>query len=42
MFRVYVILPLLPAFEGDVGGATGKSIIATTAAVEEYEFFFGT
>lgn len=23
-FRVYVILPLLPAFEGDVGGATGE------------------
>lgn len=27
VFRVYVILPLLPAFEGDVGGTTGKSLI---------------
>lgn len=30
MFRVYVVMPLLPAFEGDVGGTTGTSIRAIT------------
>jgi hypothetical protein len=26
VFRVFVIMPLLPGFEGDVGGETGTSI----------------
>ena len=25
-FRVYVILPLLPAFEGKIGSATGNAL----------------
>ncbi|XP_039432741.1 phospholipase D2 isoform X1 [Culex pipiens pallens] len=29
-FRVYVVMPLLPAFEGEVGGATGISLRAIT------------
>ncbi|XP_053671611.1 phospholipase D2 [Anopheles nili] len=29
-FRVYVVMPLLPGFEGDVGGATGISLRAIT------------
>ncbi|XP_050299678.1 phospholipase D2 [Anthonomus grandis grandis] len=29
-FRVYVVMPLLPAFEGEVGGATGTSLHAIT------------
>ncbi|XP_058174563.1 phospholipase D2 [Anopheles ziemanni] len=30
VFRVYVVMPLLPGFEGDVGGATGISLRAIT------------
>lgn len=30
MFRVYVVMPLLPAFEGDVGGTTGNALRAIT------------
>lgn len=30
MFRVYVVMPLLPAFEGDVGGASGNALRAIT------------
>ncbi|XP_030747183.1 phospholipase D2 [Sitophilus oryzae] len=29
-FRVYVVMPLLPGFEGEVGGATGTSLHAIT------------
>ncbi|KAL5287281.1 Pld family protein [Megaselia abdita] len=29
-FRVYVIMPLLPGFEGDVGGNTGNAVRAIT------------
>ncbi|XP_052840852.1 phospholipase D2 isoform X1 [Drosophila gunungcola] len=29
-FRVYVIMPLLPGFEGDVGGSTGIAVRAIT------------
>lgn len=29
-FRVYVILPLLPGFEGEVGGASGTALHAIT------------
>ncbi|XP_060654900.1 phospholipase D2 isoform X1 [Drosophila nasuta] len=29
-FRVYVIMPLLPGFEGDVGGSTGNAVRAIT------------
>lgn len=29
-FRVYVVLPLLPGFEGEVGGPTGTSMHAIT------------
>lgn len=29
-FRVYVVMPLLPAFEGEVGGASGISLRAIT------------
>jgi phospholipase D1/2 len=29
-FRVYVVMPLLPAFEGEVGTARGTSIQAIT------------
>lgn len=29
-FRVYVVMPLLPAFEGDVGGTTGTALRAIT------------
>lgn len=29
-FRVYVVMPLLPGFEGDIGGTTGISIRAIT------------
>ena len=29
-FRVFVIMPLLPAFEGELGTATGASIQAIT------------
>ncbi|XP_011180808.1 phospholipase D2 isoform X2 [Zeugodacus cucurbitae] len=29
-FRVYVIIPLLPGFEGDVGGSTGNAVRAIT------------
>lgn len=30
IFRVYVVLPLLPGFEGDVGGNTGAALRAIT------------
>ena len=30
VFRVYVVMPLLPGFEGDVGGDTGISLRAIT------------
>ncbi|XP_053683600.1 phospholipase D2 [Sabethes cyaneus] len=30
IFRVYVVMPLLPGFEGDVGGASGISLRAIT------------
>lgn len=30
MFRVYVVMPLLPGFEGDVGGTTGSALRAIT------------
>ncbi|CAF4949483.1 unnamed protein product [Pieris macdunnoughi] len=30
IFRVYVVMPLLPGFEGEVGGATGTSLHAVT------------
>ena len=30
VFRVYVLLPLLPAFEGEIGTSTGTSIQAVT------------
>lgn len=30
VFRVYVVMPLLPGFEGDVGGSTGISLRAIT------------
>ncbi|XP_058829828.1 phospholipase D2 [Topomyia yanbarensis] len=30
VFRVYVVMPLLPGFEGDVGGASGISLRAIT------------
>ena len=29
-FRVYVVMPLLPAFEGEIGTTTGTSIQAVT------------
>lgn len=29
-FRVFIVLPLLPGFEGDVGGATGTAVRAIT------------
>ncbi|VVC92804.1 unnamed protein product [Leptidea sinapis] len=29
-FRVYVVMPLLPGFEGEVGGATGTALHAVT------------
>lgn len=29
-FRVYLVMPLLPAFEGDVGGTTGTALRAIT------------
>ncbi|XP_060530761.1 phospholipase D2 isoform X2 [Cylas formicarius] len=30
VFRVFVVMPLLPAFEGEIGGATGTSLHAIT------------
>ncbi|XP_037945177.1 phospholipase D2 isoform X2 [Teleopsis dalmanni] len=30
IFRVYVVMPLLPGFEGDVGGSTGNAVRAIT------------
>lgn len=30
IFRVYIVMPLLPGFEGEVGGATGTSLHAIT------------
>ncbi|XP_058829988.1 phospholipase D1-like [Topomyia yanbarensis] len=30
VFRVYVVMPLLPGFQGDVGGASGISLRAIT------------
>ncbi|XP_013119421.2 phospholipase D2 isoform X2 [Stomoxys calcitrans] len=30
VFRVYVIMPLLPGFEGDVGGSSGNAVRAIT------------
>lgn len=30
MFRVYVVMPLLPGFEGDVGGTSGNALRAIT------------
>ncbi|XP_067627358.1 phospholipase D1-like [Eurosta solidaginis] len=30
IFRVFVIIPLLPGFEGDVGGSTGNAVRAIT------------
>lgn len=30
VFRVYVVMPLLPGFEGDVGGTTGTALRAIT------------
>lgn len=30
VFRVFVVMPLLPGFEGDVGGTTGNAVRAIT------------
>lgn len=30
VFRVYVVMPLLPGFEGEIGGATGTALHAVT------------
>lgn len=30
VFRVFIIMPLLPGFEGEVGGASGTSLHAIT------------
>jgi len=30
VFRVYVVMPLLPGFEGDVGGSSGNAVRCIT------------
>lgn len=44
VFRVFVVMPLLPGFEGEVGGPTGAALRAIThwnyASISRYSFFF--
>lgn len=42
MFRVYVVMPLLPGFEGEVGGPSGTALRAIThwnyASISRYAY----